>query len=154
VRHHVPMSGSSAVAQAPVTIVLNVSGGAGRVAETLESVVSQRVCPSQIIVVHDGCTDGLAAALDPYRGRITLIRRPHGDRTAAARNGRVWARLPLSAVDRTRAAFLAASERLRRLLRVALFCRTGFAHTWEGEYTCRDCGAVNPLLHCKGYDRP
>jgi glycosyltransferase involved in cell wall biosynthesis len=58
---------------------------AGSIADAVESALAQTVPPLEIVVSDDGSTDRLEPALAPYRGRITLLRRPHRG-VSAARN--------------------------------------------------------------------
>lgn len=52
---------------------------------TLESVLAQTYPRLEVIVVDDGSTDGTAAILEGYRGRVTVIRQENGG-IAKARN--------------------------------------------------------------------
>lgn len=71
-----------------VSVILPVHDRAGSVAAALDSVLGQSPAPHEVIVVDDGSTDGLAAALAPYEGRIRLHRQENAG-VAAARNAGV-----------------------------------------------------------------
>jgi glycosyltransferase involved in cell wall biosynthesis len=53
--------------------------------EAIESVLSQSVDPSEIIVVDDGSTDSTEALIEPYRSRIRYVRQQNGG-VSSARN--------------------------------------------------------------------
>jgi glycosyltransferase involved in cell wall biosynthesis len=55
------------------------------VAEAVGSALAQTATDIQVVVVNDGSTDGTAAALDPFRGRITYVEQDNKG-LAAARN--------------------------------------------------------------------
>jgi glycosyltransferase involved in cell wall biosynthesis len=67
------------------SIVIPVYNGAVTVGGAVESALGQTVAPLEVIVVDDGSADDLGAALAPYEGRITLVRKPNGG-TASAIN--------------------------------------------------------------------
>jgi glycosyltransferase involved in cell wall biosynthesis len=67
------------------SIIIPAYQAASFVAEAVESALAQTVAPSEVIVCDDGSTDDLAEALEPYSGRITLLRKEHGG-AASARN--------------------------------------------------------------------
>ncbi|WP_164738134.1 glycosyltransferase family 2 protein [Frigidibacter oleivorans] len=68
-----------------VSVILPVYNRAASLAPALDSVLAQTVPPHEVIVVDDGSTDGIMAALAPYAGRIRLIRQANAG-VAAARN--------------------------------------------------------------------
>jgi glycosyltransferase involved in cell wall biosynthesis len=68
-----------------IAVVIPAYNCAGYIRDTLESVFSQTVRPSEVIVVDDGSTDDLATVLQSYAGQITSIRQAHAG-AAAARN--------------------------------------------------------------------
>jgi glycosyltransferase involved in cell wall biosynthesis len=47
------------------------------IAEALESILGQSCPPDEVIVVDDGSTDGTAAELDRFAGRIRIVRQPN-----------------------------------------------------------------------------
>jgi GT2 family glycosyltransferase len=55
------------------------------IARALESALAQTYPAKEIIVCDDGSTDGTALALQPYRGRIHIVRQDNGG-AASARN--------------------------------------------------------------------
>lgn len=59
------------------TIVIPAYQVAPYIAETVRSALEQTVAPHEVVVVDDGSTDGIDAALAPYIGRITLVRQPN-----------------------------------------------------------------------------
>ncbi|HEU0304871.1 MAG TPA: glycosyltransferase family A protein [Gaiellaceae bacterium] len=71
------------------SVVLPVYDAADTVAEAVESALDQTVPPLEIIVVDDGSTDDLDRSLEPYRGRIGLVRQENGG-CAAAFNAGLW----------------------------------------------------------------
>jgi len=67
------------------SVVVPAYQAAGSIAAAVESALAQTVPPLEIVVSDDGSTDGLEAALAPYRDRVVLLRRPHRG-VSAARN--------------------------------------------------------------------
>jgi glycosyltransferase involved in cell wall biosynthesis len=65
--------------------VIAVHNAAATIAEAIDSVLGQTVAPTELIVCDDGSTDATAAAVEPYRHRITYLRKEHGG-VASARN--------------------------------------------------------------------
>jgi glycosyltransferase involved in cell wall biosynthesis len=67
------------------SIAIAAYQAAATIAETLESALAQTLPAAEIVVCDDGSTDDLAAAVAPYRDRVTVIRQGNrGD--AAAKN--------------------------------------------------------------------
>jgi GT2 family glycosyltransferase len=53
------------------------------IADALESLLTQTLSPTEIIVCDDGSTDDLNGALAPYRDRIRLLRKENGGEASA-----------------------------------------------------------------------
>jgi glycosyltransferase involved in cell wall biosynthesis len=60
------------------------------IAESVSSALSQTLAPLEVVVCDDGSTDDLVGALEPFSGRITLLRQQNAG-AAAARNRAVRA---------------------------------------------------------------
>jgi glycosyltransferase involved in cell wall biosynthesis len=76
------------VAEAPaptVTIIVPAYNVAPYIGEALASVMTQTRCDYEVIVVNDGSTDDLEAAIAAFRTRIVYIRQENGG-VSAARN--------------------------------------------------------------------
>ncbi|HEX8854215.1 MAG TPA: DUF6411 family protein [Thermoleophilaceae bacterium] len=67
------------------TVVIAAYQAAATIGDALDSVFEQTEPAHEVIVVDDGSTDDLAAALAPYLDRIDLIRKRNGG-VASARN--------------------------------------------------------------------
>jgi GT2 family glycosyltransferase len=67
------------------SIVIPAYQAADTIATAVESALAQTLPAHEVIVVDDGSTDDLAAALEPFGERIVTIRRENGG-AAAARN--------------------------------------------------------------------
>jgi glycosyltransferase involved in cell wall biosynthesis len=80
-----------------VSVVIPAYRAAGFIDRPLDSLLGQTRPPAEILVVDDGSPDDLAAAVRPYRDRVTLIRKSNGG-AASARN---------LGVDRARGEFVA-----------------------------------------------
>jgi hypothetical protein len=65
---------------------------ADTIAEALESLLVQTVRATEIVVCDDGSQDDLAAALAPFRDRITVVQQQHAGEAAAKNNGAFHAR--------------------------------------------------------------
>jgi hypothetical protein len=74
-------------AAATFSVVIPVYQGAHLIAEAIESVLAQTEQPLETIVVDDGSTDALAAALRPFAGRVRLLELPHGGLSRARNAG-------------------------------------------------------------------
>jgi glycosyltransferase involved in cell wall biosynthesis len=70
-----------------VSVVIPAYRAAKTIARAVDSVVAQTCPPKEVVIVDDGSPDenGLLAALEPYGGRTTLIRKENGG-AASARN--------------------------------------------------------------------
>jgi glycosyltransferase involved in cell wall biosynthesis len=53
------------------------------VGQAIESALAQSYRDTEVIVVNDGSTDGTAAAIDPFLGRITCLEQPNRGPSAA-----------------------------------------------------------------------
>lgn len=71
------------VATPTFSVIMAVYQGAHLVAEAIESALAQTVPAHEIVVCDDGSTDGLEAALAPYRDRIVLVRQDNGGEGSA-----------------------------------------------------------------------
>jgi hypothetical protein len=67
------------------SVVIAVHNGAETIAEAIDSALAQSVAPVQLIVCDDGSTDRTDEAVEPYRDRVTYLRKKHGG-VASARN--------------------------------------------------------------------
>jgi hypothetical protein len=67
------------------SVVIAVHNGAKTIAEAIDSALAQTIAPFQLIVCDDGSTDRTDAAVEPYRDRLTYLRKEHGG-VASARN--------------------------------------------------------------------
>jgi glycosyltransferase involved in cell wall biosynthesis len=78
-----------------VSVVMSVYNGAARLAETLRSVLSQKGCDFEFIVVDDGSTDGSGDILDRWAAgdsRLRVIRQENTGLTRALIRGCAEAR--------------------------------------------------------------
>lgn len=74
------------------SVILPVYNRAGSVGRALGSVLEQSHPPDEVIVVDDGSSDDLAAALAPFGDRIVLIRQANAGAAAARNAGAARAR--------------------------------------------------------------
>jgi glycosyltransferase involved in cell wall biosynthesis len=65
------------------SIAIAAYQAAATIAESVESALAQTLPPVEIVVCDDGSTDDLETALEPFRDRITFVRREHGGEAAA-----------------------------------------------------------------------
>ncbi len=75
-------------AEPTVSAIIPTYNCAPYVAAAVESALSQTYRPLEVIVLDDGSTDETEAALQPYRGRIVLLRQANRGE-AAARNAAI-----------------------------------------------------------------
>lgn len=68
-----------------VDVVIPVFNSADSVPRAIDSVLQQTYPAARAVVVDDGSTDDLETALEPYQGRILLLRKENGG-CASARN--------------------------------------------------------------------
>ncbi len=69
-----------------VSVIIPCYNRASLVTQAVRSVISQTYGHHQIIVVDDASTDDLEGALQPYRDKITYIRKLNNEGVSAARN--------------------------------------------------------------------
>ena len=69
------------------SVVIAAYDAADTISEALESVLSQTVRAREIVVCDDGSRDDLAAALVPFRDRITLVGQENAGEGAAKNKG-------------------------------------------------------------------
>lgn len=70
---------------APVSVLIPCYNGERFLGETLESVLTQTMPPSQVVVVDDASTDGSRRVADSFGPRVTVLSSP-GHGVSAARN--------------------------------------------------------------------
>ena len=87
-----------------VAAVIPCYNAARHIGEAIRSILNQTYQPVDVIIVNDGSTDDLAAAVAPFRDRIHVIDQPNSGQ-AAARNR------ALAAAQATYVAFLDADDR-------------------------------------------
>ncbi|WP_375426913.1 glycosyltransferase family 2 protein [uncultured Sphingomonas sp.] len=80
-----------------VSVVIPCYQAAWSIRRTLRSVMAQRFTPFEIILVDDGSTDALDAAIEPYADRIRLVRQDNHGLAAARNRGIALARADLVA---------------------------------------------------------
>jgi hypothetical protein len=84
--HPIPMAATPARAAAPlVSVIIPVWNGADFLAEAIDSLLAQNYPQLEIIVVDDGSTDALAAAIDALPVQLRVLHQPNSG-PAAARN--------------------------------------------------------------------
>ncbi len=69
-----------------ISVVIPVHNRVQRIGSCVESVLSQELPAAEIIVVDDGSSDATTGALEPYLGRVRLIRLKQNHGVSAARN--------------------------------------------------------------------
>jgi glycosyltransferase involved in cell wall biosynthesis len=70
-----------------VSVVIPAYRAAGVIGRALDSVFAQTRQAEQVVVVDDGSPDDLDAALRPYAGRVTLLRKANGGASSARNHG-------------------------------------------------------------------
>jgi len=68
-----------------ISVLVPAYNAAATIGEALESALTQVPAPFEVVVSDDGSSDDLDRALQPFRGRITVVRGPNGG-LAVARN--------------------------------------------------------------------
>lgn len=100
------------------SVVIPAYEAAGTIAETVGSALSQQPPPHEVIVADDGSEDALEQALEPFGGRVDLLRLPHAGvsatRNAACRHASGEFALFLDADDLLLPGKLAALARVGR----------------------------------------
>lgn len=81
----IPTGGVSTGRIPTVSVVIPAYNAAATISRAIDSCLAQTIPLSQIIVVDDGSSDGLAEIVQGYGAPVTLIRQSNS-RTAAARN--------------------------------------------------------------------
>ena len=83
-----PADGDVAPGPAPsFSIIVPVYNGAATIARALESALDQTVSALEVLVVDDGSTDDLDAALAPYESEVTLLRKTNAGGASAFNAG-------------------------------------------------------------------
>lgn len=70
-----------------VSVIIPCYNHAATIARCLESVFAQSLAPFEVVVVDDGSTDALDAALAPFLGKIKLVRQANAGGPAARNRG-------------------------------------------------------------------
>jgi glycosyltransferase involved in cell wall biosynthesis len=73
------------IASGLISVIVPVYNNAAFISQSIDSILAQTYKHYEIIIVDDGSTDALPAALDPYRTRIRYVYQ-HNQGAAAARN--------------------------------------------------------------------
>jgi O-antigen/teichoic acid export membrane protein/glycosyltransferase involved in cell wall biosynthesis len=68
-----------------ISVIIPVYNSAPKIGRALDSILEQTHPVAEIVVVDDGSSDDLEAALEPYGDRVRLLRKAHGG-AASARN--------------------------------------------------------------------
>jgi glycosyltransferase involved in cell wall biosynthesis len=76
------------------SVVIPAYNAAATIAEAIDSVLTQTIPPSEIIVVDDGSTDDTAAIVSSIPGPIQVMRRSNGGPGAATTTGFLAAKFP------------------------------------------------------------
>ena len=70
-----------------ISVVIRAYNDTATIGRAVDSALAQTASPWQVIVVDDGSTDDVEAALTDVRDRITLVRTPHRGAAAALNAG-------------------------------------------------------------------
>src|SRR5581483_11408414 len=70
-----------------VSVIIPAWRAAHTIRRAVDSLVTQTRPPDEILVIDDGSPDDIASSLEPYGGRVTLLRRPHGGAGRARNHG-------------------------------------------------------------------
>jgi glycosyltransferase involved in cell wall biosynthesis len=70
-------------AQPSFSVLVASYNAAATVGDAVASALAQSLAPLEVVVCDDGSSDDLAGALEPYAGRIRLVRRENGGEGAA-----------------------------------------------------------------------
>ncbi len=83
-----PAPGSVSTGPQPsFAVVIAAYDAADTIGEAVESVLSQTVGPSEVVICDDGSRDDLDAALAPFRAHVSLIRQQNAGEGAAKNTG-------------------------------------------------------------------
>jgi hypothetical protein len=81
-----PLVGEEPLRPAPTfSVVVAAHNAAETLSDAVESALAQTLPPLELIVCDDGSTDDTAAVVEPYRDRLTYLRKERGG-VASARN--------------------------------------------------------------------
>ncbi|TMK70518.1 MAG: glycosyltransferase family 2 protein [Actinobacteria bacterium] len=78
-----PTGTGDARATLTFSVLIAAYNVAGVITGAIESALAQTLTPHEVIVCDDGSTDDLGRALEPYAGRITVIRQDNGGEGSA-----------------------------------------------------------------------
>jgi glycosyltransferase involved in cell wall biosynthesis len=73
------------MSEASVSVIIPAYRASATIGRALDSLLGQTRPPEEILIIDDGSPEDLAVAMEPYRDRVTLIRKPNGG-AASARN--------------------------------------------------------------------
>jgi GT2 family glycosyltransferase len=82
-----PTGTTDARATPTFSVVIAAYNVADVISGAIDSALAQTQVPHEVIVCDDGSTDDLGRALEPYAGRITLIRKANGGEGSAKNAG-------------------------------------------------------------------
>lgn len=75
-----------------ISVIIPVFNAERHLAAAIESVLSQEICPREIIVIDDGSTDGSVSVAQRYDKKIRLHRQANAGASAARNSGVAMAR--------------------------------------------------------------